>query len=326
VELEASLFVGEDSEDEEEQQQQQQEEEVLQLGHLTALTSLVDCVADESGEYGDDGLPSHAMGPGDVFPPNLQQLKWQGDCRSVVPLLPLQQLRAMQLCFDGQPPAAPELAQMSSMGQLTELGFVYSTAGTFDAAIADAWAVLPLRSLKLLNWAEPHASDKPPVVPLEVVARLSALSQLTCLELGIPLLCGSLGVHLAATPGQLAAALAPLTGLRTLHISGFDSVAADVGDAADASAAGRPARTASSRAGKTSSTSAGSEQAVQHGEAGVVALLEALGGLWRMQRMDVQLPLVMAGRDVSRAARAAQRLPAWVTEACVSEEGLHVKV
>jgi hypothetical protein len=219
VELRANLFGAfEEDEEDAEGEQQGRQQEVLRMGHLTALTTLIDCVdvddfGDVAGEHGDEDVRSHPLGPLEVLPPHLRELQWQGECHSVAPLLPLQQLRQVKLYFDEQPPTGPQLAQLSSMGQLTELRLVYSCADTYDAAAADAWAALPLRSLKLLNWAAPHSSNKHPVMPGDVVGRLSALTQLTCLEVGIRMLCGSLGAHMHATPGQLAAALAPLTSL-----------------------------------------------------------------------------------------------------------------
>jgi hypothetical protein len=320
LQLEASLFAGEEEDDDDGEAAGDAEgqQAVLQMGHLTALTSLVDCLGDDSGEHG-DGVRSHPMGQRDVFPPNLQQLEVSGICHSVVPLLPLQQLQQARLCFAERPPAGPELARLTSLGALTELRLAYCTAGSYDAAAADAWAALPLRSLKLMSWAAPHASNKPPVLPAEVVGRLPALTQLTCLEVGVPMLCGCLGVHLQATPGQLAAALAPLTGLHELHLSGFACMAAD--DDAAAAAGGSALPTRSSRLG-----SAGSRRVAQHGVAGVEALMDALAGLKRMRQMHVELPLAMSRRDASRAARAAQRMPSWVAEAWVWEEGLQVKV
>jgi hypothetical protein len=292
------------------------------MGHLTALTSLIDCVAvdehgDETGEHGDEAAPSHPLGPHDVLPPHLRELQWQGDCHSVVPLLPLQQLRQVELYFDEQPPTGPQLVQLSSMGQLTELRLVYSCADTYDAASADAWAALPLRSLKLMNWAVPHFSNKPPVMPGDVVRRLSALTQLTCLEVGIRMLCGSLGAHMHATPGQLADALAPMPSLQQLHLTGFGRLAADVGPAAAAGASSRP-----TRAGRGGSA----QVEPQHGAAGVSALLGALAGLKRLQQMHVELQLAMSKADAAAACAAAKRLPSWVAEARVWEEGLLLKV
>jgi hypothetical protein len=318
AELRASLFGGSEEDAEEEQPEPQQD--VLQIGHLTALTSLIDCDAYESGEYGDECLRSHPLGPLDVLPPALQQLQWQGNCHSVTPLLPLQRLRQLELYFDEEPPPGPQLVQMSSMAQLTELRLVYSCADTYDAAAADAWAVLPLRRLKLIHWAASHASNKPPVVAGDVVGRLSALTQLTCLEVGIRMLFGSLGAAMHATPGQLAAALAPLTGLQQLELTGFGKLAADLGTAAAAGASSRPTR--ANKAGRGGSA----QVAAQHGAAGVVALLDAVAGLKRMQQMRVELPLAMGKHDAASSAAAAKRMPSWVAEARVWEEGLLLKV
>ncbi|WIA14972.1 hypothetical protein OEZ85_001681 [Tetradesmus obliquus] len=156
------------------------------------------------------------------------------------------------------------------------------------------------------------------VTPRAVVGRLSALTQLTCLVLGVVMLGGTASVHLLATVGQLAAALAPLTALQELCIKGFVSVAADAG-----AAAGKPK--SRSKAGSTTG-SAGGGVVAQHGADGVVALLQALAGLSRLHAVHVELPVAMTQQDASRAATAAQGMPGWVSEARVWEGDLQTAI
>uniref|UniRef100_A0A383WI79 Uncharacterized protein n=1 Tax=Tetradesmus obliquus TaxID=3088 RepID=A0A383WI79_TETOB len=284
---------------------------VLQLGHLIL----------EDNSYDDDQLLVHPIGVHDVLPPNLRHSEFQADCFSVAPFLALQQLPQLELCFDAQAPAAHQLRKLSSMKGLTELQLQYSNAGGYDAAAATAWAQLPLRNLRLLNYpaldADP-SSSKRMVTPRAVVGRLSALTQLTCLVLGDVMLGGTASVHLLATVGQLAAALAPLTGLQELCIKGFVSVAADAG-----AAAGKPK--SRSKAGKATG-SAGGGVVAQHGADGVLALLQALAGLSRLHAVLVELPLAMTQQDAARAAAAAQGMGGWLAEARVWEGGLQVKL
>lgn len=55
-------------------------------------------VADVSGTHGHASLELHH-----ALPPYLQQLQWQGNCRSLVPLLDLQQLQEVQPPSNEQP-------------------------------------------------------------------------------------------------------------------------------------------------------------------------------------------------------------------------------
>jgi hypothetical protein len=57
-----------------------------------------------------------------------------------------------------------------------------------------------------------------------------------------------------------------------------------------------------------------------------LALLGAVAGLKRLQQMHVELPLAMGKADAASAGAAAKRLPSWVAEARVWQEGLLLKV
>jgi hypothetical protein len=224
----------------------------------------------------------------------------------VAPLLALQQLQQLQLSFDDQTPSGAQLTQLTGLSALTELQLVYSSTCGYDAAAADAWAVLPLCSLKFMNWAAPHISGKAPMLRHEVVGRLHTLTQLTCLEVGVPVLCDYPGVNVLASPMKLAAALAPLTGLQQLQLIGCGCLLPD-------------GPTERSRRASSILTS-------YHHVWGVQALLDALAGLKRMRHMLVDLPLAMLNRHACQANKAAKRMPSWVARARVHGQGLLVEV
>ncbi|KAF6254814.1 hypothetical protein COO60DRAFT_1538509 [Scenedesmus sp. NREL 46B-D3] len=207
----------------------------LQLAHLTALTQL--SLTDSTG------VPS----PTDQLPPNLLDLTWlledwygsvaasSSSC-SVQPLLALSRLRKLQLHTCATSPTAEELAQLSSLGSLTELGIVsnwqtlgheedeadvlWQTVAAQAAAEPTNAAVLRLLPLKALSWS----SERSPVA-VAVLQHLGALQGLTRLELhlsceAVPGHCGN-----QLTPAELTAMLQRSTGLQQLSLTAIVDVA-----------------------------------------------------------------------------------------------------
>jgi hypothetical protein len=165
----------------------------LQICHMTALQKLH--ILDNS---------THGLADGDQLPPSLLDVSWNsnGGC-SVQPLLALTRLQMLWLSFEGQAPAASELAQLSSLRSLQWLGLWYwnAPAQVTAALAAEAWPVL---SLVMLNI---HAPIAPPPALLEHLSVLQRLNHLLCK-----------GRHMGATPGQLAALLRQLPSLQSVEL------------------------------------------------------------------------------------------------------------
>jgi hypothetical protein len=250
----------------------------LQLGHLTSLSKLI--VSERAAP----------MQLEDTLPQGLQELEFtvangrhshqlSHGC-SFQPLLRLQQLRKLQLRFFCVP-GASEVAvrQLSRLGSLQELHMTYDWRDTEarthgDAAAASsAWTGLPLKSL---SW---RSED----VPIAVIERVGHLQGLTSLEWTTNF--WGPGTGLEATPGQLAAILQPLTGLRRLHLHGYSCLsAADEGIC-----------------GSDPCSNSGSDAravAVSNGLEGVAALLRCVGGLRKVEEVDMSLLIRLSGSDV----------------------------
>jgi hypothetical protein len=233
-----------------------EESQLLRTGHLTALQKL------SLQSY------SRASRQEDQLPPNLQELRYklitqQGDAEQggrLLPLLGLSRLKKLQLEFGGAPTVtAEELKQLSRLSCLQELGLSYWGCTMADAAATTAaLQALPLKSLQLV-------SDE---VPGLVLGQLGQLQSLTRLEVQAARYAPS-GIN--ATPDMLAGVLQQLTSLRCLTVEGYDSMAAD----------------GSGLVYARDSLVEGVWQSVD----GVRALLHAVGGLSRLEQVNVVLPV-----------------------------------
>ncbi|WIA19719.1 hypothetical protein OEZ85_005645 [Tetradesmus obliquus] len=165
----------------------------LQLGHLTALTEL------SIGQY--VTLWEHH-----VLPPNLLELS-AGNLAAAACLLPLTRLEDLTLETKEHDVApAQQLQQLSSLTTLTAVHLTYWGPADATEAAAAGWQALKLRSLSL-------SASGDGVLASNTLLRLSSLTGLTRLHLS------HCGVG-ELTPEQLAATLAGMPKLRSLHLCG----------------------------------------------------------------------------------------------------------
>jgi hypothetical protein len=178
----------------------------LQIGHMTTLQSLRLTVFSTCG-----------TADGDQLPPFLEELCWDLHAIgsfSVQPLLGLTRLQRLWLKFEGQAPAAAELAQLSCLKSLQDLKLSYSDVPdeVVEAAAAEVWPVLPLVGLYVA------AATGVPLPLLEPsTMHLSGLQRLTRLHLS-----GSR--EIGAVPGQLAALLRQLPALQDVLHDGLVTI------------------------------------------------------------------------------------------------------
>jgi hypothetical protein len=238
------------------------------------------------------------------LPPNLQELMLRhhgrdcsnGSSYSLRPLLALSRLQKLQLGMRDAAPAAEDLAALSSISSLTELGLSYTKAellheeqtNTEQAAAAEAtaeaaaeaaaaaWHLLPL---KALSWNSSY-------IPATIIEQASALQGLTRLELHT--WSAHLGDQLA--PVQLAAMLRALTGLQRLQLT--------------RRSVGFPGK---------SDNAAHRDNIYRFEPDAVASLLQAIGGLRELggARVELQMHLTKSAAD-ELDGRLQELLPSWM--------------
>lgn len=277
----------------------------LQLGHLTSVQKM---------ELSDAVL----LAAKDQLPPNLCGFVWSYKCRCsahilgaqgcfnhcLQPLLALSKLEKLHLQVPGEPYAAQEVAQLSSMSSLQELGIMFSCkpgSGLDSSAIA-AWGQLPLKSLTL-DFVEFSTGFVQQLTMFQHLTRLS-LNRRSVFDdrLFEPSTFSS-----DAKPASLAAVLTQLTRLQLLAINMSTQQHYDDDDddmAYDAHAA----QLASSRVPFL---------AESWGFESTTALLRAIGQLQQLGSVQLWQHVSLDSAAVQQLNRMRRQLmPSWLVDCC----------
>jgi hypothetical protein len=251
----------------------------LQVAHLTSLHTL------HVEDYSWCGLG------GDIqLPPSLQDLSWicLGFCTrckgcmlhgcSVQALLALTRLQKLYITFNGHAPTATELAQLSSLSSLQEVGLGYSQVpcNVLAASAAEAWPVLPLVRLDVDTTDETRS-----LVVEQLTLHASTVRHLTRLH--------CVG-YSNATLYELAAVLQQLPDLQSLDWYEHGSSVDDKLQAFKGPA------------------SAGADIIKAHGMEAVVELLQTLGSLHELSSVRVCEAVRLTEYEGQQVMRQLQQL------------------